>query len=559
MEYWEDKLARYGTGLSGAVFGAGWWVWVDAIVTSNAKVPGSDWVPGIIATLAHFMMNCTRRDSLQEYDPFNDGADCRVRSWLFLSYVVSFSSLITAVWLLVDPPGHNKDDGSWTGVVPSIDREPLGGMPAGHFMGYWRIAVNGDGHWNDLDDGMWLSLWYPSGGYCLFERVGDSSAAGSIYVQCLGAFSPAGGLVIDTHFMGYWHLVVKGDGHWNDLDDGMWLSLWYPSDGYCLFECVGDSSTARFLGVSWIRLTLAPSPCTVLMVITHAGGLVFFDLDMKYWRIAVNGDGRRAEVGFGRRLSLWCHSGGHCLLESSVDLSVVLRGDAEVPWGFFTCRGLVVDSHFMGYWRIAVNGDGHWNDLDDGMWLSLWYPSGGYCLFEGVGDSSAAGSIYVQCLGAFSPAGGLVIDTHFMGYWHLVVNGDGHWNDLDDGMWLSLWYPSDGYCLFECVGDSSTARFLGVSWIRLTLAPSPCTVLMVITHAGGLVFFDLDMKYWRIAVNGDGRRVEVGFGRRLSLWCHSGGHCLLESSVDSSVVLRGEAEGGDVHLLCFPLNFVGST
>ncbi|KAK3246863.1 hypothetical protein CYMTET_43618 [Cymbomonas tetramitiformis] len=194
-----------------------------------------------------------------------------------------------------------------------------------------------------------------------------------------------------------------------------------------------------------------------------------------------------------------------------------------------------------------------------GLWLSLWYPSDGYCLFEGVGDSSAAGSIYVQCLGAFSPAGGLVIDTHFMGYWHLVVNGDGHWNDLDDGMWLSLWYPSDGYCLFECVGDSSTARFLGVSWIRLTLAPSPCTVLMVITHAGGLAFFDLDMKYWRIAVNGDGRRVEVGFGRRLSLWCHSGGHCLLESSVDSSVVLRGEAEGGDVHFLCSPLNFVGST
>ncbi|KAK3284877.1 hypothetical protein CYMTET_7488 [Cymbomonas tetramitiformis] len=331
---------------------------------------------------------------------------------------------------------------------------------------------------------MWLSLWYPSDGYCLFEGVGDSSAAGSIYVQCLGAFSPAGGLVIDTHFMGYWHLVVNGDGHWNDLDDGMWLSLWYPSGGYCLFEGVGDSSAA---GSIYVQCLGAFSP---------AGGLV-------------------------------------------VDSHVM--------------------GHFMGYWRIAVNGDGHWNDLDDGMWLSLWYPSDGYCLFEGVGDSSAAGSIYVQCLGAFSPAGGLVIDSHVMGYWHLVVNGDGHWNDLDDGMWLSLWYPSDGYCLFEGVGDSSTARFLGVSWIRLTLAPSPCTVRMVITHAGGLVFFDLDMKYWRIAVNGDDRRVEVGFGRRLSLWCHSGGHCLLESSVDSSVVLRGEAEGGEVHLLCFPLNFVGST
>ncbi|KAK3284876.1 hypothetical protein CYMTET_7487 [Cymbomonas tetramitiformis] len=50
-----------------------------------------------------------------------------------------------------------------------------------------------------------------------------------------------------------------------------------------------------------------------------------------------------------------------------------------------------------------------------GLWLSLWYPSDGYCLFEGVGDSSAAGSIYVQCLGAFSPAGGLVVDSHVMG------------------------------------------------------------------------------------------------------------------------------------------------
>ncbi|KAK3249880.1 hypothetical protein CYMTET_40712 [Cymbomonas tetramitiformis] len=137
---------------------------------------------------------------------------------------------------------------------------------------------------------------------------------------------------------------------------------------------------------------------------------------MKYWRIAVNGDGRRVEVGFGRRLSLCCHSGGHCLLESSVDSSVVLRGEAE------------------GLWHLAVNGDGHLGALDDGMWLSLWYPSDGYCLFEGVGDSSAAGSIYVQCLGAFSPARGLVIDAHFMGYWHLVVNGDGQLGALDDGV-----------------------------------------------------------------------------------------------------------------------------
>ncbi|KAK3277086.1 hypothetical protein CYMTET_14886 [Cymbomonas tetramitiformis] len=74
-----------------------------------------------------------------------------------------------------------------------------------------------------------------------------------------------------------------------------------------------------------------------------------------------------------------------------------------------------VVSQIPGLWHLAVNGDGHLGALDDGMWLSLWYPSDGYCLFEGVGDSSAAGSFYVQCLGAFSPAGGLVVDSHVMG------------------------------------------------------------------------------------------------------------------------------------------------
>ena len=123
------------------------------------------------------------------------------------------------------------------------------------------------------------------------------------------------------------------------------------------------------------------------------------------------------------------------------------------------------------------------------------------------------------------------------------MNGDGHWNDLDDGMWLSLWYPSDGYCLFECVGDSSAARYVGVSWIRLRLAPSLCSVLMVVTHAGERVFFKPDARYWRIAVNGDGRQMEVVCGRRLSLWCRSGRHCLLESLVDSSAFAARRGRG----------------
>mmetsp|Transcript_54449 Transcript_54449/g.173018 ORF Transcript_54449/g.173018 Transcript_54449/m.173018 type:complete len:152 (+) Transcript_54449:276-731(+) len=123
MGFWQDKLEDYGPGASGALFGAGWWFWVDAIVCSHHKVPAGDYVPGFIATLALIMINCVRRDELQEYDPFDDGSDCRSRSWLFVSYVVSFSSVVAAVWVLVQNYATNpeiKGDEIWPGVAGVI-------------------------------------------------------------------------------------------------------------------------------------------------------------------------------------------------------------------------------------------------------------------------------------------------------------------------------------------------------------------------------------------------------------------------------------------------------
>jgi hypothetical protein len=40
-----------------------------------------------------------------DYDPFDDGGFCRSRFWLFLSYVVSFASLVGAVWVLTQHYG----------------------------------------------------------------------------------------------------------------------------------------------------------------------------------------------------------------------------------------------------------------------------------------------------------------------------------------------------------------------------------------------------------------------------------------------------------------------
>ncbi|KAF8065905.1 SF3B4 [Scenedesmus sp. PABB004] len=65
------------------------------------------------------MINCIRRDDLQDYDPFDDGGFCRSRFWLFLSYVVSFGSVVGAVWVLMQHYAMNPGSGGevWPGVA----------------------------------------------------------------------------------------------------------------------------------------------------------------------------------------------------------------------------------------------------------------------------------------------------------------------------------------------------------------------------------------------------------------------------------------------------------
>lgn len=62
----------FGPGLAGAVFGAGWWFWVDAVVCSAVAVSFLHYLPGIFASLAALMFNCVRREDI-DYSPYDDG------------------------------------------------------------------------------------------------------------------------------------------------------------------------------------------------------------------------------------------------------------------------------------------------------------------------------------------------------------------------------------------------------------------------------------------------------------------------------------------------------
>lgn len=57
---YRSQAKSYGPIISGALFGAGWWFWVDAVTCTPHKVPFDQYLPGIIATLALIMINCVR-------------------------------------------------------------------------------------------------------------------------------------------------------------------------------------------------------------------------------------------------------------------------------------------------------------------------------------------------------------------------------------------------------------------------------------------------------------------------------------------------------------------
>jgi hypothetical protein len=110
VQFWEERAKAYGPMLSGALFGAGWWFWLDAVAcnATGTRPPFAQYIPGIIATVALVMTNCVQRDELAAYDPFDDGAFCRARFWLFMSYVVSFGALVGAVWVLAQDYGTRE-------------------------------------------------------------------------------------------------------------------------------------------------------------------------------------------------------------------------------------------------------------------------------------------------------------------------------------------------------------------------------------------------------------------------------------------------------------------
>lgn len=102
----QQRCRLYCPILAGALFGAGWWCWLDAIVYSAAvlgdKVPLVYHIPGWVATIGLIAMNLVSRDDLKHAgDAYEEGAEFRAKCWLFCSYLIASGAIAGGVVVLL--------------------------------------------------------------------------------------------------------------------------------------------------------------------------------------------------------------------------------------------------------------------------------------------------------------------------------------------------------------------------------------------------------------------------------------------------------------------------
>ncbi|KAJ5072698.1 small membrane protein-related [Anaeramoeba ignava] len=109
--------------LSGVMFAAGWWMWIDAAayashIKDHQSVKFEFYLPGIFATISWIMVGITpisSEDGLEDEDRSK-----RIKIWLFASFTVGFGSIMGSVWVLAAvyaKTGSDKPDTVWPGVA----------------------------------------------------------------------------------------------------------------------------------------------------------------------------------------------------------------------------------------------------------------------------------------------------------------------------------------------------------------------------------------------------------------------------------------------------------
>jgi len=104
-----ETILCYG---AGALFSAGWWLWIDATAFSQThpiQVVWWHYVAGLISTLGLIGVNIVSWSDLDSNAIFGDQVSSRAKVFLFIAFIVCFIGLIAAAWIGIQYYFVNKD------------------------------------------------------------------------------------------------------------------------------------------------------------------------------------------------------------------------------------------------------------------------------------------------------------------------------------------------------------------------------------------------------------------------------------------------------------------
>jgi len=119
---------------AGLLFGAAWWMWIDAHVHTMAYLKHNNkddptpsilfyyYLPGIFSTLGLIMANIVNLESLNSYTIFwDESIEAKVKVWLFVAFSISFGAIAAAIYIMVQIylPPHNSGS-QWPGIALTV-------------------------------------------------------------------------------------------------------------------------------------------------------------------------------------------------------------------------------------------------------------------------------------------------------------------------------------------------------------------------------------------------------------------------------------------------------
>ncbi|KAG8459373.1 hypothetical protein KFE25_013009 [Diacronema lutheri] len=116
-------VASIGSLAAGLLFGIGWYVWIDGCAWASHvhgyNVNGAYWVPGLLQTLSLVMVNVLNWGMLSDDAAFDtENSAAIAKCWVFSAFVVAFSGVIGAVWIMVNENNAPSGEGSmWPAVA----------------------------------------------------------------------------------------------------------------------------------------------------------------------------------------------------------------------------------------------------------------------------------------------------------------------------------------------------------------------------------------------------------------------------------------------------------